>query len=715
MTQNRSPLHRLADLVGIVPEYVDQTGTETRVTSDETRVAILGAMGIDASTAAGAGEALEALEAQRASRPFAPVRVVRGTDADASQLVLRTPQGSAGSVDWSLEFVPEEGEPYRIEGSARPEADGNVRLRLREPPAEGYHTLRVHVRAGGEEISGDQSLIVVPDHCTSVQEASGQSHVFGVIANLYSVRSAENWGVGDLSDLGRLLEWTAETGGTFVGVNPLHALRNRGMDISPYSPVSRVHRNAIYIDIAAVPELAESDEAKQWLAAGEVREELARLRQSRHVEYERIIGLKMHALEALHGAFRARHADGSTGRGREYRSYLDEHGDSLTLFGTFEALVEHLGAGNWREWPDAFRDPRTAEVARFRQEHRERIDLHCWIQFELDRQLGAAAARGERAGLAIGLYQDLAIGTSPIGSDVWSNPDLFVNGVSVGAPPDDYSAAGQNWGLPPLDPRMLREDAYRYWIRLVRASMRHGGALRIDHAIGLFRQFWIPQGMSGRQGAYVRLPADDLIGILALESRRHRAIVVGEDLGTVPPEVPPSLHGWGVLSSRVFYFEREGNRFRDASDYEPMALTTANTHDMPTLAGFWCGRDVEVKRRVGIIETDEAAAAQTRARDDERRAILELLAAAGVLPAPHEPASGAELRGAVHAFLCRTPSVMVGFNLDDLVGEVEPVNVPGVGLDRFSSWTRRLSTPVEALAASPEVGAALRCEGRKRG
>jgi 4-alpha-glucanotransferase len=708
--QNHSPLERLAGLAGILPRYVDQTGTETRVTSDETRVAILRAMGIDASTPERAREALEALEEREWSRPLAPVRVVRAGDPEASSVTLRVPEGSSGDGEWMLEWIPESGEPEHLSGSALPEWNGSIMVSLREPPPEGYHTLRVTARVGGGERSGEQSLIVVPDACPSVRELTREDRVFGVIANLYTVRSAENWGIGDLSDLARLLEWTAGVGGAFVGVNPLHALRNRGGDISPYSPVSRVFRNAIYVDVAAVPELRESEEARRLLQSPALRGEREALNGSDRVEYERVMALKRRVLEVLHGAFTSRHAEGDTDRGRAYREYLETQGEPLTRFATFEALTGHLESGSWREWPEPYRDPHSGEVEDFRRAHPREVDFHRWLQFELDRQLGEAAWRGRDAGLGIGLYQDLAIGTSPSSADVWGNPHLFLGGVGIGAPPDEYSANGQNWGLAPLDPRALREDGYRYWIRLVRASMRNAGALRIDHAVGLFRQFWIPEGMSGKEGAYVRFPAEDLLGILALEARRHGALVVGEDLGTVPEDVPPTLHERGVLSSRVFYFEREGDAFRAAAEYEPAALATANTHDMPTLSGFWRGRDIDVRREVGIIESDREAEEQREARVHERRAILERLAADGVLPGAREPATGAELRGAVHAFLCRTPAVLVGLSLDDLVGEVEPVNVPGVPPDRFSAWTRKLSTPIEELPHDPEVRAALRCE-----
>ena len=349
-------------------------------------------------------------------------------------------------------------------------------------------------------------------------------------------------------------------------------------------------------------------------------------------------------------------------------------------------------------------------------EHAREIDLHRWVQFELDRQLGAAAARAKQAGMPIGLYQDLAIGSSPGGADTWAMPRLFVDNASIGVPPDPYSATGQNWGLPPIDPRALRRDCYRYFVRLVRSGFRHAGALRIDHVMGLFRLFWIPKGLTGREGAFVRYPANDLLGILALESARHRALVVGEDLGTVPEEVPAALQKWGVLSSKVFYFERDNRGgFKEAAQYEPLALATANTHDMATLAGFWEGRDVELRAKVGLIESETAAARARDERERDRGALLERLATDGVLPSPRAPGDPAALRGAIHDFLCRTPAALVGLALDDLAGEADAVNLPGVGPDRHPSWTRKMSLTIEEMRESEQVRAALRCGDRASG
>jgi 4-alpha-glucanotransferase len=657
-----SSLRTLADQLGILPEYVDQTGRETRVTTDETRVAILTAMGFDASTEEHAAAALAMLEARARARTLAPVRVlVHGTpfELPARAAVLTLERG----------------------GEWRPGAE----LPL------GYHTLSL----GGET----QSLIVVPPRC-----APPVRRAMGVIANLYAVRSERGWGIGDITDLATIVAWSGERGAAFVGVNPLHALRNRDGEISPYSPVSRLFRNPIYIDVAAVPELKECTEARAFIDDPATQQALAALRAGARVDYARIWALKRGALELLYRTFIARHREARSARGRDYRHFIEEEGEALVRFATFCALDDHFGDGP-RTWPDAYRRPGSADVAAFRVSHADDVDFHRWLQFELDRQLGAAAARARAAGLGIGIYQDLAIGAAPDGADVWTFGNLFLRGVSVGAPPDGYAPQGQNWGLPPLDPRQLVEDRYVFWIALIRASLRHAGALRIDHILGLFRQFWIPDGMPGTSGAYVRFPTQDLLGILALESVRHHALVIGEDLGTVPPEVPGTLEQWGILSSRVMYFEREPDgRFRPASSYPRLSLTTADTHDMATITGFWCARDIELQRKHGLIDSDARADEARAHREQERRFLVERLVAEGALRESDAAApSNAELRGAVHRFLLSTPASLVGLYLEDLVGEREPVNLPGIGPDSFPSWTRRLSLALEHLERDPDV------------
>jgi DNA integrity scanning protein DisA with diadenylate cyclase activity len=318
-------------------------------------------------------------------------------------------------------------------------------------------------------------------------------------------------------------------------------------------------------------------------------EVLRTLRSTDQVDYAAIRALKQPAFAALHRAFVARHRDRATARGRAYARYLAAEGEPLVRFATFLALQERFeqrGIVDWHGWPAAYRDPRSAAVGAFRAGAREAVDRHCFLQFELARQLGTVAATARARGVPIGVYQDLALGSAPGGSDPWSFPELFLNDIDLGAPPDDYSSSGQNWRLPPIDPRRLAASGYEYWIRLLRAAVRHAGALRLDHVMGLVRQYWIPAGMSGADGAYMRFPAADLFGILALESHRAGALVIGEDLGTVPRGLPAVLARWGVLSTRVLYFERSAHGvFRSARAYPTRALVAANTHDLTPLPG----------------------------------------------------------------------------------------------------------------------------------
>jgi 4-alpha-glucanotransferase len=695
-------LHELAHRVGILDEYFDVRGQRC-FTSDETRRAILHALRIDAGTDEAAERALAEMREEDDAELLAPVRVVE--TGRPPRVEVRAPGDRGTSGPWRLEVETEDGERRLLEGPWRGEA--TVELLLPDLPL-GYHKVRLSLGAGSHEWSGEQTLIVVPSRCVGPAELLQDAPAFGVIANLYTLRSRSNWGVGDFSDLASLAAWTAAIGGDFVGTNPLHALLNRGGDVSPYSPVSRLFRNVIYIDVTRVPELAEAPELRARLASPELVAELDALRESPEIRYEQVMAVKGMALDALHRTFSERVHGSGGARDQAYAHYVAEREPSLTRFATWMAIAEHERKWDWRTWPVGLRDPGSEAVRTFTAAHASRIDFHRWTQFEADRQLGEAAARARAAGMRIGLYQDLAIGSAPSGADTWSFGDLFVSGVSAGAPPDPYSATGQNWGLPPLNPRALRRDAYAYFIDLIRAGFRHAGALRIDHVMGLFRLFWMPDGMTAAQGAYVAYPAADLLGIVALESARHRALVVGEDLGTVPDYVRPALDKWGILSSKVLYFEREWHGgFRAAHQYPSLALATANTHDMPTLAGFWAGHDVTLRREVGQIANDDEEARARDERDRDRAHLLRLLEAERILPQGSVPQSSAELRAAVHGFLWRTPAQLVGLSLDDLAGEVEPVNIPGVGPDRFASWTRKMRADLETITTSEDVHVAV--------
>jgi glycogen operon protein len=386
---------------------------------------------------------------------------------------------------------------------------------------------------------------------------------------------------------------------------------------------------------------------------------------------------------------------------------LDTIPEGLRRFATFETIADELGTSDWRSWPEALRHPTDAGVAAFAAKHSNAIAFHAFIQTLADDQL-AAAASAKRDGLSIGFYRDLAVGAAPDGAEAWSAQDTLMHGVSVGAPPDPFSAAGQVWCLPPPDPVAMRRDGYASFNELLVANMRHAGALRIDHVMGLRRLFVVPDGAGAIDGAYVTYPLDDLLAQVALQSQRARCLIVGEDLGTVPEGMSAALAANNILSYSVLWFERRDGRIRPPPEWRPLAAACVSTHDLPTLAGWWNGADIDEKQALGML--DGAAADHARAeRATEKSALLVQLQDEGLLedraidirqPMP-EPVARA-----VHAFVAATPALLTLVQADDLAGETEAVNLPGTDRER-PNWRRRLDIDVETLCRTPLAQAIL--------
>jgi 4-alpha-glucanotransferase len=705
----RPMLRKLAGRMGILPAYVDQTGESMRHTSDATAERLLAAMGLDASTEARAAATLRELRRIERRQWIEPVRVVRQRSRKLSTVRVRVPPMDTDTVSWGLTLRTEEGREARWFGMTQGGPSRRIELHLPVVPPLGYHDLTVEFVGGDTVCRATQRLIVVPSQATPPEVVLRGRRGYGITANLYTTRSAQNWGAGDLGDLAMLARWVARQGGTFVGVNPLHAIRNAGYDVSPYSPISRLFRNVVYLRADDIPELSHDVWAQERIASPEFQRELAELREAPMIDYERVMALRTPVLESLHRTFVEREEGEGTERAHAYHVYRQRENPQLTQFATFMAISERHGP-DARFWPEPLRNADSAAVNEIRGELAGRVDYHRWLQFELDRQLGDAAMQASREGLSLGLYQDLAVGSAPSGSDVWAHPELFLQGATVGAPPDMYSDEGQNWGLPAINPHVLRATKYEYWVRLLRSGFRHTGALRIDHALGLFRMFWVPLGESAREGAYVKSFSEELFGILALESVRHGAIVVGEDLGTVPPEVPKVLEGWGVLGSKVAVFERDfhSGRFRSAGEYPRLSLATVNTHDLPPLVGWLGERDIELRSQLGDLADPAQQETMHGGRDMDRTALLASLVEEGLLTEKERAHLTAEaIIPAIHAFLRRTPAALVGLSLDDLAYESEPVNIPGIWQDKYPSWQRRMQVPLETLLRDPRTVRAL--------
>ncbi len=535
-------LRDAAEQSGVQQDFWDIFGRR-HYTAPDTNRAILTALGFDCASV----DSLRASLAKRAeienSRPLPPVLVVGENEP------LRIP----GNLD--LEIVTEQGERHRVRvENGVPQADLILPL--------GYH----EARAGDSTMR----LIVTPDRAHSPEP--GKHAGLGI--TLYGLRSDRNWGVGDFRDLRDLIDWAVPTLHVdFIALNPLHAIHNRWpYNTSPYLPNSIFYRNFLYLDVEAVPGF---EGIRDRIEKGETCAELGRLRASPTVEYEQVAALKRRALELI---FAANPPD------RECEAWVTGEGGLLRLYATYCALDEHLHSQNpdlwvWPDWPAPYRDPDSDAVRQFAAEHHRQILFHGWLQWNVDRQLAAVQRHARQAGMRIGLYHDLALATDRCGSDLWAHRKFFVAGCRVGSPPDDFSPTGQDWSFPPPDSRRHREDGYRLYTESIRSSLRHGGALRIDHVMRLFRLYWIPEGHDAAHGAYVRELAHDLVRILALESVRNSAVIVGEDLGTVEPEVRQTLAGFGILSYRLLYFERVAGRFKSPEEYPAQALAASTTHD----------------------------------------------------------------------------------------------------------------------------------------
>lgn len=552
--------------------------------------------------------------------------------------------------------------------------------------------------------------------CLGVDERIGPRRGTGVWLNTYTLRGNAGIGIGSFAELAAVIDWAGDLGCDFVGLSPLHLLRNVPPEISPYSPTSRLWRNPLYLDLAAIPESRAPEVMALW-AHPEIARERERLEGLAHVDYARTQVLLARMVAPVHARFVADCANAQSTRARAYARFIAAGGEELRDLATFQAIEAHGAAQGWprdfRAWPAELREPSSESVEAFRLAHTGDVSLHTFLQFEMDRQLSELGARATRAGLAIGLYNDLAIGSHSSGFDAWAHPDLFVPSVTVGAPPDDYAEQGQDWGFAPMHPHRVAANGSPYFSRLIDAGMAHMGALRIDHVMGLFRQLWIPAGMTGKEGAYVRFPATALLDTLAETSQRRGALVVGEDLGTVPRTLPPVLTRRNVLSYRVLLFERErGRGFKPADRYSSRALVTATTHDHPTLPGYARGRDLEIQRNLGRIAGDAELAAARDERERDLRALAKRIEASGI----DMPNAGFDVRGtrslhvmsAIYRFLARTPSPLLAVSLDDLAGEIEPVNVPGESVASYPCWSRRMGRSVVSLTGDQAIADTLR-------
>lgn len=728
------PLDELCARCGILPEYHDIWGN-AHSTSDAAKRALLAAMHVAAETDDAAAASLLELDRRSWQRLLPPVQVVRAA-ARPHRIALALPAAEDGlGLRWRLRREgggEDTGEcvPAALEEAARRQLDGRDYVRrvlvLDLELAPGYHRLIVE-RADGQGVPAEMSFICTPAACYEPPAIQGDGRVWGFAAQLYGIRSERNWGIGDFGDLRRMLEFCAEAGASTVLLNPLHALFPDAPEhASPYSPSNRAYFNTLYLDVEAIAEFAECEEARALVHAPAFQARLRSLRAAEQVDYRGVAEMKAQALELLYRRFRTGHLVRNSERARAFRAFQAEHGDSLRKQALFEALQEHFrkqdsGVWGWPAWPEDYRDPHAPQVAAFREQHLERIEYFEYLQWQATRQLAAAGTRSWELGLGVGVMLDLAIGVAEGGAATWTRRELYALGASAGAPPDEINRLGQDWGLPPWIPQALTEAAYEPFIELLRANMRDAGALRMDHVMGLRRLFWVARGLPASEGAYVLYPFEDLLGILALESQRNRCLVVGEDLGTVPDEVRQALQPANVLSTRLLYFERlHDGRLKPPRDYPDRAVAAVTTHDLPTLAGFWQGLDIDLRDRLHLFPDDAVRNHQVVARSEDRAQLLLALEAEGVLP----PGGGLqpvafpdmtpELAAAVYTYLARAPSKLLLVQLEDGFGVREQPNLPGTTEPTYPCWRLKMPLNLEEWPASPWLQGILAALRRER-
>jgi 4-alpha-glucanotransferase len=710
-------LDRAAAICGVDKGFWDIWG-RYHETSREALQAILHAKGFDAADAASLERSLDAYE-RRDWESLLPPSIVTGESAFL-ELPVTVPSewlgekarfrvsAEDGSVTEHILNVSELTAAGAVEASGVSRVRKTAKLPVRLPL--GYHEVMITVCG----VQATCRIAITPDRAWTPEHLGRGGRAAGIAISLYGVRSNRNWGCGDFADVRQVVDWaTDELRAGFVALNPLHAIHNRRpFNTSPYLPNCVYYQNFIYLDAEAVPDFSTSARAKRFRECAETVAEIEALRKSAYVEYERVASLKLRFLKLLFLEFLRERRRGSK-RSREFDSFVEREGALLEDYATYCALDEHLHRRNpdlwlWTQWPAEYQDPCSDATREFRKRHWRSVMLYQYLQWQIDVQLREAQQHARDRRMEIGLYHDLALATDRFGCDLWAHREFFVEGCRVGSPPDDFSPKGQDWGFPPPDAARHHADGYRLFAESIRKNCRHGGALRIDHVMRLFRLYWIPDNRDATEGAYVKEPNHDFLKILALESVRNRVVVIGEDLGTVEPEIREVLARFGILSYRLFYFEKnQRGGFRRPEQYPAQSLVSSTTHDLPTSAGFWIGADIEARRAAGVID-EQGAKAQFAARADEKQKMLDALFENNLMPAylPRNAAAYPELTGELHnavvGFLALTPSQLLAINQEDLTKETAQQNLPGTTW-QYPNWGRKMRFTVEQLRSEPDA------------
>ena len=696
-------IEKLADLVGFHRSYTDSYGNQVHA-NESARHNLLIAMGYDLSNDDTINASIISLQEDTWRRILPAVHIAKLEDNEHKIIVslavtecfqmswaIRTEQGETLTGESLLNELHVLEEHYLVDVKHQ-----KFVLTLPNLP-QGYHDLTICYDQNKENCH----LIYAPKTCYSPQEASTDK-MWGYAAQLYSIKSEENWGMGDFGDLKSLVKKSAEQGASAIGLNPLHPLyQNNPAHRSPYSPTSRCFLNSLYIDVTKVPNFNTCKVAQKRFNSDEFQAKVTFARNTELIDYPAVADVKYEIIELLFEDFLVNNKSQKVSS--TYQEFLDfklAQGNDLLLLTTFDALYEHFrktdfNAYGWKMWPSEFQTLHSKEVSDFQKNHSKRIDYFAFLQWLAHRQLSDVASTAQTSGMPVGLYLDLAVGCDGSGVDVWSDKDVYVSGAAVGAPPDAMNTLGQDWGLTPINPVALQQQGYLPLIKALRSNMQYAGALRIDHILGLMRQYWVAPGMKANEGIYITFPFKDILRIIALESRRNDCVVIGEDLGTVPDGFSEIMEAAGLLSYKVLFFERwESGLFKRPEMYPEQSMVTVSTHDLPTLTGWWKGRDLQWRQTLNLYPNEEMGQQERSARIEDRNLLIAALADLDVIDlekAPQEtPAEmNTELSMAVQKYMAKAPSHIQLIPLEDGLEIIEQVNIPGT-IDEHPNWRQKL-------------------------
>nr|WP_283625365.1 4-alpha-glucanotransferase [Alteromonas macleodii] len=704
-------LQQLVEMRGIETQYVDAWGKPATI-AESSKAKLLNTLGYDTSS----DEKIQSQITQDIKSvwlsPLNPVQVVRNTQE--INLAVRLPIELVND-DHTLTVTCENGDvlthqftPVDQEMTTMAHIDDVefheyvVTLPLDLPL--GYHD--VALSADDDEFARSR-LIVAPEACYTPNEIKEGKKIWGLSVQLYCVRSEKNWGIGDFSDLALLIEKAAGVGADFIGLNPIHALYPANPNAcSPYGPSSRRWLNYLYIDVTAIDGYDDAS-VQAVVSSNEFKATLEHARNVEHVDYEAVAHVKLAALKAVFDVYDAKYLRKSTKQNKAFKAFVEAGGESLDMLAVYDALQSHLKAEGkdswgWPVFPKEYKDYYNPAVAKFKSANEQDVKFYLFLQWIAAQQLELASNKATDAGMTIGLYRDLAVGVSEGSAEIWGNKDLYCTGASVGAPPDILGPLGQNWGLPPMDPRKLYEQGYQPIIDLFASNMASSGSLRIDHVMALLRLWWVVKGDNAKDGGYVYYPVDDLLGILALESHRNQSLVIGEDLGTVPEEIRSKLADNGVYSYRVFFFEQaEDGGFFSPSHYPVQSMSTLTTHDMPTLIGYWHCLDLELGKEIGLYPTEEILQTLYADRHENKQAILDTLHGHGSIGDNvgrdvNHTGMNRELNNGMQVHMAGGSSALLSLQLEDWLEMDKPVNIPGT-FDEYPNWRRKLTENIESM------------------